>query len=398
MNDQNRGDTSRQERDHSRSAATPTGGGLRLRRRKPGARPRSQEEGRARRLRAIPHERDHVDDRARRTARGEPLASRARTTGSSSETTISAALRSRSCSKRVERARSLREVEQLVRGVAESDDVAVLEHQAHQPMRPVERDRRHVEQAKQVSRRRGIDDDARESPFGQRVAEDREREQLVDAGRREREQVAQRSRDRAARRCRARRARRTARRCAPDTVVAHARERRRRVHLPHDEPRRRRPTLSRRSSSTPRGRLRQARRRATAPGRSTREARGRRRRRRRAIASAHATVLFPTPPFPPTIVSGRTRRSSSTPRAGRGTRAAAFRRRGGCRAGVVVDASMAAETSPIPRGGAARRGTIHRGIDASIERNAVRGSPACFGAAFTTSAATRDAERAQGST
>ena len=92
---------------------------------------------------------------------------------------------------RIERARALREVEQLLRRLAESDDVAVLEHQPHEPMRPVERDRRHVEQTQQVPRRRGIDDDAREPALGERVAEHREREQLVDARRREGEQVAQ---------------------------------------------------------------------------------------------------------------------------------------------------------------------------------------------------------------
>ena len=57
-------------------------------------------------------------------------------------------------------------------------------------MAPIERDRRHLEQTEQVSRRRGIDDDARESSGGQLVAEDGEREQLVDARRRQREQVA----------------------------------------------------------------------------------------------------------------------------------------------------------------------------------------------------------------
>ena len=55
--------------------------------------------------------------------------------------------------------------------ITQSDDVAILEHQAHQPMRPVECDRRHVEQAKQMSGWSRIYYDAGKATFRERVAE-----------------------------------------------------------------------------------------------------------------------------------------------------------------------------------------------------------------------------------
>ena len=72
---------------------------------------------------------------------------------------------------RVERARPAGEVEELLGRLSESDDVAVFEHEPHETMRPVERQRRHLEEAKQMSGRRRVDDDAGKSLLGQRVAE-----------------------------------------------------------------------------------------------------------------------------------------------------------------------------------------------------------------------------------
>ena len=206
---------------------------------------------------------------------------------------------------RVERARPLREVEQLLRGVAESDDVAILEHQAHEPVRPVERDRRHLEQPQQMSGRRGIDDDARESSARASASP---RIESANSSSMPGGASASRSR-RIARSCvdvdaARRRARRTARRSAPDTRREGARTPRSRPSVARRGRRRRRAACS--TSSRAHAASRSPSASAIDGAGSVETSRvGPVASSAAAMASAHATVLFPTPPFPPTIVSVR---------------------------------------------------------------------------------------------
>jgi len=68
-------------------------------------------------------------------------------------------------------------------------ELAILEHQAQEPVRPVERQRRHLEQANEVAGRRRIYHDPFVRAFGQRVAKPDERVELIDAWWCEREQL-----------------------------------------------------------------------------------------------------------------------------------------------------------------------------------------------------------------
>ena len=71
----------------------------------------------------------------------------------------------------VHRSEVPRKIEELLRGLAKAGDVLVLEHQAHQLVRPGDSERRHVEQSEEVPGRRRVDDDALEVSFVDRDPE-----------------------------------------------------------------------------------------------------------------------------------------------------------------------------------------------------------------------------------
>ena len=58
------------------------------------------------------------------------------------------------------RAGSTRKREQLRGQLAAPGELTILEHEPQQSMRPLERQRRHLEQSDEMSRRRGVDDDS----------------------------------------------------------------------------------------------------------------------------------------------------------------------------------------------------------------------------------------------
>ena len=82
-------------------------------------------------------------------------------------------------------------VHEILCGIAQPPDVFVLHEQAHQPVTPFYRQCRQLEETQQVSGRRGINNDACVASLLESVAQRRERIQLIDARRCERQQVAE---------------------------------------------------------------------------------------------------------------------------------------------------------------------------------------------------------------
>ena len=88
----------------------------------------------------------------------------------------------------LELSRAACEGEQLFRRGPEPHEVLVLEHEAQEPMAPLEGDGGELEEPEQVPGRRGVDDHRGVLLFGDGLAEHGERVQLVDPGRGEGEE------------------------------------------------------------------------------------------------------------------------------------------------------------------------------------------------------------------
>jgi hypothetical protein len=69
-----------------------------------------------------------------------------------------------------QRASALREVEHFLRRLPEPGNLLVLQHEPQEPMRPRKRERRHLEQTKQMAGRRRVHDDARIAALGEELA------------------------------------------------------------------------------------------------------------------------------------------------------------------------------------------------------------------------------------
>ena len=256
-------------RDHARSAATPIGGGLAGSGAKLARGERPLEEGKRSRD-TIPNDARSRRCRAR-DRRGEPLGLRAHDGLVERDEDARPARRHRAAAHRAPASASRTSSNSCAASPSPTTS-SVLEHQAHQPVRPVERDRRHLEQAQQMPRRRRIDDDAREPALEERVAEDaRARTARRSPAARARAGRA-RSRDRAATSTPRPTSRVEQRVDARLVLVAQrARTRRSRPSAERRGPARRRARLRRRRAPT-RHRLRRARRRSTARDRSRRAA------------------------------------------------------------------------------------------------------------------------------